>query len=59
MIEGLYNNNSELIIIDDILTSGQSIIESLEYLKDFKIKKIIVIIDREGGKQKLKNLGMK
>lgn len=58
MIEGVYNKNDELVIIDDILTSGQSIIESLEYLKEFKIKKIIVVVDRnEGGKEKLQNLG--
>ena len=42
----------------DVLTSGTSIIESLEYLKIFKIKKIIVIVDREeGGRKILENMG--
>lgn len=58
MIEGIYKKGEEIIIIDDILTTGKSIIESLEYLKEFNIKKIIVIVDRnEGGKEKLEELG--
>lgn len=58
MIEGMYNKNDELVIIDDILTTGQSIVESLEHFTDFRIKKIIVIVDRnEGGKERLQSLG--
>lgn len=58
MIEGNYKNNDDIIIIDDVLTSGQSIIESLDYLNKFKIKKIIVVVDRnEGGKEILQNMG--
>ena len=58
MIEGEYKEGGELVIIDDVLTSGTSIIESLEYLKIFKIKKIIVIVDREeGGRKILENMG--
>ena len=51
MIEGEYKEGGELVIIDDVLTSGTAI-ESLEYLKIFKIKKIIVIVDREEGGRK-------
>ena len=58
MIEGEYEDGSELIIIDDVLTSGTSIIESLEHLKQFKIKKIVVVVDREeGGREILENMG--
>ena len=58
MIEGTYHKDDELILLDDILTSGTSIIESLQHLKDFKIKIIIVIVDRcEGGKEKLEKMG--
>ena len=39
MIEGEYNKGDELIIIDDVLTSGASILESLENLKEFNIRK--------------------
>ena len=58
MIEGIFNKGDDLIIIDDIITSGESVIESLEHLGNFNIKKIIVILDRkEGGLSKLKKLG--
>ena len=58
MIEGEYKSGDELVIIDDVLTSGKSIIESLEHLKDFRIRKIVVIVDREeGGKEMLQNMG--
>ena len=45
MVEGTI----KMVIIDDILIIGSSIIESLEHLKQFNIKKIIVIINREEG----------
>ena len=58
MIEGHISNGDDLVIIDDILTTGSSIIESLEHLNQFNIKKIIVIVDREeGGLETLKNMG--
>ena len=58
MIEGDFVKGEELIIIDDILTTGKSILESLEHFKDFKIKKIVVIVDRqEGGRETLEAMG--
>lgn len=58
MIEGDFKEGEDLIIIDDILTKGTSILESLEHLKGFNIKKIIVLVDREqGGSQKLRDMG--
>ena len=58
MVEGDYKEGEDLIIIDDILTTGTSIIESLEHLKEFKIRKIIVVVDREeGGRKKLEDMG--
>jgi uridine monophosphate synthetase len=60
MIEGDYQKGEELILIDDILTSGTSIVESLQHLTDFKIDTIIVIVDRcEGGREKLEKMGYK
>ena len=60
MIEGDYQKGEELILIDDILTSGTSIVESLQHLTDFKIDTIIVIVDRcEGGRDKLEKMGYK
>lgn len=51
LIEGVNNNTSKIILIDDIITSGSSINESLIYFKDFEIVDILVIIDREQKKQ--------
>lgn len=64
LIEGLRKDNKkrEVIIIDDVLTSGSSIIESLEVFKlyNLKINKVIVLVDREnGGREKLEGLGLK
>ena len=59
MIEGTISPGNEIILIDDILTTGTSIIESLEYLKEYKIKKVVVILDRrEGGVERLKLHGI-
>ena len=58
MIEGSFQKDEQLILIDDILTSGTSILESLEHLKDFKINTIFIVVDRgEGGKEKLERMG--
>lgn len=58
MIEGSFQKDEKLILIDDILTSGTSILESLEHLKDFKINTIMIVVDRgEGGKEKLEKMG--
>lgn len=59
MIEGDIKSGDEVVLIDDILTTGSSIVESLGYLKDYKIKKIIVILDRmEGGRERLEEHGL-
>ncbi len=47
MIEGITSNTHKIILIDDIITSGSSIQESLQYFSDFEILDIITIIDRE------------
>ena len=60
LIEGVWNETDEIIIIDDILTTGKSIIEALPHFNTIKIKKIVVIIDRkEGGSDKLREMGYK
>ena len=59
MLEGTISPGDEIILVDDILTTGTSIIESLEYLKEYKIKKVYVILDRcEGGLERLKQHGI-
>lgn len=59
MIEGTIQNGDEIIIIDDILTTGSSILQSLEQFKPYLIKKVFVIFDRdEGGKELLEKKGI-
>ena len=50
MIEGVTSNTKKIILIDDIITSGSSIQESLQYFSNFEILDIITIIDREQKK---------
>ncbi len=58
MIEGNINPSNEIVLIDDILTTGSSIVESLEYFKEYKIKKIVVLLDRkEGGRERIEKMG--
>lgn len=56
MIEGIYQKDDICLIIEDIITSGTSIIETYNELikKQIKVNDVIVLIDREqGGKDNL------
>lgn len=50
MIEGITNKTNKVILLDDIITSGTSINESLPYFTELEIIDIITIIDREQNK---------
>jgi len=50
MIEGITHNTNKVILIDDIITTGLSIEESLFHFENLKIEKIVVVIDREQKK---------
>ena len=52
--------NKECIVIEDVITSGDSVLESLELLKKegIKVREVIAILDREtGGVEMLKDKG--
>jgi orotate phosphoribosyltransferase len=54
LIEGqTLNSGDKVILIDDVATSGGSIIKSIEVLKDAKVKvvKAITVVDRQEGAQ--------
>ena len=50
MIEGITPKTHRIILIDDIITTGLSIKESLIYFNNLEIERIIVVIDREQKK---------
>ena len=60
MFEGTLHEKKHLILVDDILTTGKSITESLDLFREFNIDtSAVVLIDREESdrtKTELKNL---
>jgi len=57
-IEGEYKKGDKVVLIDDLITTGLSKVESIRILEDegLKVKDIVVLIDREeGGREDLKN----
>ncbi len=50
-IEGRFNTSDSVLIIDDLITRGSSILETAELLQEngLKVKDVIVLIDREHG----------
>ena len=62
LIEGVYEKGQNCILIEDVITSGKSIIETLQHLEErgLKVIDILIVIDREqGGRERLLNLGYK
>jgi uridine monophosphate synthetase len=60
LIEGNFHPGEKVVVIDDILISGKSVMEGAEKLKSagLKIEDIVVFIDHEGGvKDRLKENG--
>ena len=50
-IEGRFNAGDTVLIIDDLITRGSSILETAELLQEngLKVKDVIVLVDREHG----------
>ena len=51
VIEGNFNSGEKVVVVDDILISGKSVMEGAAKLEsaDLKIEDIVVFIDHEGG----------
>jgi len=61
LIEGNVTVGDKVVILDDVVTTGQSTIEAIEKAKKegLNIVKVIVLIDRqEGGKEEIEKLGI-
>jgi orotate phosphoribosyltransferase len=56
-IEGILDRNDRVLIIDDLITTGESVIESAEVVRDQGgvVNELVVLLDREqGGKERLR-----
>jgi uridine monophosphate synthetase len=59
-IEGVYREGDTVVVIDDLITTGGSKIETVAPLEaaGMKVRDIVVLVDREqGGKEELKGRG--
>lgn len=60
MIEGIYQKGQNCLLVEDVITSGKSLVETIAEIEqeDLKVSDIVVVLDREqGGKQLLENKG--
>ena len=61
-IEGVYSAGQKVLIIEDIITSGASIIQTVDVLRQegLKVQDVVVFLDREqGGGQRLAQHGIR
>lgn len=57
-IEGILERNDRVLIIDDLITTGESVIEAAEVVRDQGgvVNELVVLLDREqGGGQRLRS----
>jgi len=59
-IEGVVNENDNVLLVDDIITTGHSTIEEAEILRNrVNVKHVVVLVDREqGGRDRLQKGGL-
>ena len=60
MIEGIYTKGQNCLLVEDVITSGKSLLETIPEIEDegITVSDIVVVLDREqGGKQMLEGKG--
>lgn len=60
MLEGVFQNGQNCLLVEDVITSGKSLVETIDEVEKegLKVTDIVVVLDREqGGKEKLKEKG--
>ncbi|MPS72071.1 MAG: orotate phosphoribosyltransferase [Chryseobacterium sp.] len=62
LIEGIYEKGQNCLLVEDVITSGKSLVETIDEVENegIKVSDIVVVLDREqGGKEKLEEKGYK
>lgn len=60
MLEGVYENGQNCLLVEDVITSGKSLIETIDEVEKegLKVTDIVVVLDREqGGIKRLEDKG--
>lgn len=60
MVEGVYHDGQNCLLVEDVITSGQSLLETIEEIEreGLKVTDLVVVLDREqGGIKKLQDKG--
>lgn len=60
MVEGVYHDGQNCLLVEDVITSGKSLEETIEEIEreNLVVTDIVVVLDREqGGIERLKNKG--
>lgn len=59
-IEGNINSGDNIVVVDDVVTTGKSTIQAIERAREsgLNVKKVVVLIDRqEGGREAINSIG--
>ena len=62
LIEGIYEKGQNCLLVEDVITSGKSLVETIDEVENegIKVSDIVVVLDRQqGGKEKLEEKGYK
>jgi len=60
LIEGIYKKGQNCLLVEDVITSGKSLMETIEEVENegLNVSDIVVVLDRQqGGKEKLESKG--
>ncbi|WP_313267019.1 orotidine-5'-phosphate decarboxylase [Epilithonimonas vandammei] len=60
LIEGIYEKGQNCLLVEDVITSGKSLVETIEEVENegITVSDIVVVLDRQqGGKEKLEAKG--
>lgn len=60
MVEGVYHDGQNCLLVEDVITSGQSLLETIDEIEreGLKVTDLVVVLDREqGGIKKLRDKG--